>query len=313
MRCGIRSVKCVFFLLIALLASGCAREITLNLPDESPKLVAICHFNPTEPFRVNLSSSLAVYSNAKPEIFETADVSISKNGLFIDKLYRAFTPQGDLYWESRDTAIPGQRYSMVVRVPNYPTIQSSSEAPAPLALEPISLSAKEIDTIKYNESRYELRIPLKLQVRNLPGTHRFFAFKLSHEIGVYDFGETPAELLFTSTSDSTYFLADGRTLSLLYNIAEPAVLINENFWNEDRTTLSLIVRIDFNPQSERPRQLFIEWRTLSEAFYRYHLSIARQGSSIPLSEPDAVYDNVEGGYGNFSGFSSKFYTVELAK
>jgi hypothetical protein len=310
------SFRCFHLLCIAFLAvlhGRCAREITIDLPEEDPKLVAISHFSPTEPFRVKITVSQPVYGNAIPITPEVADVTISKNGLFVDKLFSTFTAQGSLYWESRENPVPGQQYAMVVRVPGYPTLETTSVSPVFVDLEPISISAKDIDTIKYNETRYELRIPLQLQVKNLPTTNQFFAFKLSHEIGVYDYSEAPPELLFTSTSDSTFFLADGRTLSLLYNIAEPAVLINENFWNEDRSVLSLIVRIAYNPKEEQPRQLFVEWRTLSEDFYRYHLSIARQGSSVPLSEPDAVYNNIKGGYGNFSGFSSKTYTVELAK
>lgn len=298
---------------LTILQLQCARDITIDLPEESPKLVVISHFTPSEPFRVKVSVSQPVYGNSTPTVPEIADVSISKNGLFIDKLFRAFTPEGSLYWQSRDTADPGQLYSMVVRVPNYPAIETSGKVPVFVGLEPVIVFVSSIDTIKYNNERYELRIPLELRVKNIPAQNQFFAFRLSHEIGVFDYSEAPPELLYTSTSDSTFFLADGRTLSLLYNIAEPAVLINQNFWNENRNTLSLVVRIAYNPTEEQPRLLFIEWRTLSEEFYRYHLSLARQGSSVPLSEPDAVYNNINGGYGNFSGFSNATYTVDLVK
>ena len=55
----------------------------------------------------------------------------------------------------------------------------------------------------------------------------------------------------------------------------------------------------------------MEWRTLSEEFYKYHLSVDRQGNNLPLSDPDAVYNNVSGGYGNFSGYSVRVDTIEL--
>jgi hypothetical protein len=50
---------------------------------------------------------------------------------------------------------------------------------------------------------------------------------------------------------------------------------------------------------------------LSEAFYRYHLSLARQGENLPLSDPDAVFNNVQGGLGNFSGYAVSIDTVAL--
>ncbi|MEI6408076.1 MAG: DUF4249 domain-containing protein [Bacteroidota bacterium] len=295
-----------------LILAGCAREVIIKIPEEAPKLVAICHFTAGEPFKVKLSTSEPVYGSGSSVVPEVADVSISKNGAFLDKLFRTFTQQGELYWQSRDTAVAGQKYSMAIKVEGYPNIDATGYMPQSVALEPIRIQAADIDTITLNDGRFELRVPLSLQVKNLPKENRFFAFRLSHEIGAYDFTQEPPELLYTITSDSTFFLADGRTLSLLHNIPEPAVLINENFWNEDRTTLNLIARIPFNPE-ERVQKIFVEWRTLSSDFYRYHLSLARQGSSVPLSEPDAVYNNINGGYGNFSGYSTVTYTVSFPK
>jgi hypothetical protein len=61
-----------------------------------------------------------------------------------------------------------------------------------------------------------------------------------------------------------------------------------------------------------PSKLLIEWRTLSEEFYRYHLSLSRQGNlALPFNDPDAVYNNVSGGFGNFSGYSVVYYEVSL--
>lgn len=291
-----------------LVLAGCAREVIINIPEVPPKLVAVCHFTDGEPFKIKLSVSQPVYGSGSPVVPEVADVSISKNGAFLDKLFRAFTPEGDLFWQSRDTAVVGQTYSMVIKVQGYPNINATGYVPAPVTLEPIKIRAEDIDTITLNDGRLELRVPLSLQVKNLPEKDRFFAFRLSHEIGAYDFTQEPPELLYTITSDSTFFLADGRTLSLLHNIPEPAVLINQNFWNEDSNTLDLIARIPFDP-GEQVQKIFVEWRTLSYEFYRYHLSLARQGSSVPLSEPDAVFNNINGGYGNFSGYSTILYTV----
>jgi hypothetical protein len=100
-------------------------------------------------------------------------------------------------------------------------------------------------------------------------------------------------------------------LSLLHNIPEPVVLINEKFWSNNRRTIFLDALIPFDPQTERPRRIFVEWRTLSEEFYRYHLSLARQGDNLPLSDPDAIFNNIQGGLGNFSGYAVSVDTLEL--
>ncbi|MFN4256749.1 MAG: DUF4249 family protein, partial [Saprospiraceae bacterium] len=84
-------------------------------------------------------------------------------------------------------------------------------------------------------------------------------------------------------------------------------------WSDNDPTLSLDAIIPFQPGRERPTHLFVEWRTLSEEFYRYHLSLARQGGNLPLSDPDAVFNNVNNGYGNFSGYSVGHDTLLLPK
>ncbi len=94
-------------------------------------------------------------------------------------------------------------------------------------------------------------------------------------------------------------------------IPEPITLIHANYWRDNRKTLFLDVVIPFKPENERPHRVFIEWRTLSAEFYNYHLSLSRQGGNLPLSDPDALYNNVENGYGNFSGFSKVIQTIEL--
>jgi len=299
-------------LVLALLLQDCAREVIIDLPEEAPKIVAVCHFNENEPFRVRVTISQPVYASSTPITPETVDISISEDGLFLDKLFRKFTPEGELYWESRDTGTPGLQYAMVARVAGYPSVTAASKLPLYAGLEPIVAKAEEMKDVALADGRRELRIPLELKVSKMPAANRFFAFHLIHELAVYDYLVDPPVFDYSIIPDSTFFLADGRTLSLLHNIPEPAVLINSNFWNEGRETLHLVARIPYDPaNNERPRQISVEWRTLSEEYYRYHLSVARQGSSLPLSDPDAVFNNIDGGYGNFSGYTTHTYTVEL--
>ena len=149
-----------------------------------------------------------------------------------------------------------------------------------------------------------MNIPLVLKLKDLPAEKRYFAFYLKHDIEVSD-GSVYEGL-------STNYTADGRTLSLLHDIAEPAVLINEKFWSDNRDSLVLNAVIPYSPgDNEKPSRLYVEWRTLSEEFYKYHLSVDRQGNNLPLSDPDAVYNNVAGGYGNFSGYSVQVDTMIL--
>jgi hypothetical protein len=296
---------------------GCAREIVIDLPQESPKIVVVCEFVNGAPFRANLSFSQPIYDDSPPKVpdFRTVDFSISSGGTYKFSLFHRYDPvSGALFFQNdtsqnniNDTIKTNVSYSMSVKIPGYPNVSAESKVPVFNPLSPMQVYAEEITELPLSDGRRELRVPLSLTLQGSPDQNPFFAFHLKVQKDMPDHSTgTPS-----AVSDSIFFLADGRTLSLLYNIAEPAVLINSSFWNEGRHTIDLIARIPYDPQVEKPQRIFIEWRTLSEEFYKYHLSVARQISTLPLSDPDAVFNNIIGGYGTFAGYSTSVYTIEL--
>ncbi len=298
----------LFFMFVCLLSVRCAREVIIDLPEEPTKLVAVCHFTEGERFRLKISLSQLVNDVRDPVFLQSmVEATLSVNGQFWFRFQPDTTDTEEItYWESNKNqkAQSGVEYAFSVRVSGYPAIQSSSKIPEAVKLDPIVLGPGDISVVPLSDGQSELRVPLELRLSEMPPGGHYFAFNLTHETEVYLDPQDP----YTEES-RTNFLTDGRTFSLLHDIPEPVVLINENYWADDRRTLYLVARIPFDPDSERPRLIFIEWRTLSEEFYRYHLSLSRQGGNLPFSDPDAVFNNIEGGYGNFSGYAVSMDTV----
>ncbi|HLP94014.1 MAG TPA: DUF4249 family protein [Saprospiraceae bacterium] len=299
--------------MLGLLVAGCAKEVIIDLPEESPRLVVVCHFTEGQNFRAKITLSKSVNDGGKTEIVRKDVVAtLSENGQFWDRLIPDTTVTDKImYWESNKDqfAEKGTRYSFSVRVPGYPPIQSSSEIPPHIKPEPVSLKPIDVYIVPSMDGLSELRVPISLSLPYLPVTDRYFAFNLTHETDVYESFDPP--FIDFSEQGQTNFLADGRTFSLLHDIPEPVVLINENFWADGRKTLDLVARIPFDPENERPRKIFVEWRTLSKEFYKYHLSLSRQSNNLPLSDPDAVFNNIVGGYGNFSGYAVSVDTIQI--
>lgn len=297
--------------LLGLLCVQCAREIIIDLPEEETKVVAICHFTPGQPFRIKVSLSQSVNDGSDPAPPSNVDVSVSKEGFFLDKLFMKGSGK-NLYWVSRDTVQAGQMYSMAAKIAGIPLAEASSSAPFQIPLRPIAVRSEDVTIVDLDEGYKALRVPLSLELSNVPADKPYFAFNLTSDIDVLEYIDSIAVVDFTYENEQAGYSADGRTLSLLHNIAEPVVLINEKYWSAGVKTLNINALVYYKPnQNERPRRLYIEWRTLSEDFYRYHLSVARQGNNLPLSDPDAVYNNVGGGYGNFSGYSVSTDTIDL--
>lgn len=298
------------FVLAWLLLAQCAKEIIIDLPEEQPRLVVVCHFTDGEQFRAKFSLSKPVNDGSKPVIFKDVDATLAINGDFWARFKPDTTIKDKIaYWESPQSklASAGVEYSFTLRVAGYPNVQATSSIPHKIPLQHVVLGASDVSVVPLGNGLQELRIPLELRLPYLPVTGRYFAFNLTHETYVYESFNPP--IIDNIQEGRTNFLTDGRTFSLLHDIPEPIVLVNENFWADNRRSLYLVARIPFDPDSERPQRIFVEWRTLSEEFYRYHLSLSRQGNNVPFSEPDAVFNNIQGGYGNFSGYSVSMDTV----
>lgn len=305
-----RYLRILILCMTCLLLLRCAREVIIDLPEEEPKVVAVCHFTEGQHFRVYITMSQPVNEGDDPNQPSAVDATLSIDGTYYDLLYKEKGDGDRYYWRSHLQKIPrtGVEYSFVVRVPGYPTVQSSSSIPVHRSIDPIKLKQGDAILETLSDGSKELRIPLELHLQEPLGAEHYFAFFITDDTEVSESGD-PSDTY--TIQRPTNFLADGRTISLLHNIPEPVVLINENYWADGRRTLYLTARIPVKLGTERPRTLYITWRTLSKEFYRYHLSLSRQSSNLPLSEPDAVYNNMNGGLGNFSGYSVRVDTVTI--
>lgn len=281
---------------------ACVRETDIALPEQPTKIVALSHFTLGKPIQVEVSLSQSLSDAGDPVIPANADVTIAVGGKFLDKLFRVTDDAGRIYWESRDLVERHTEYALAVRIAGLEPADAVSRAPDPVPLGRTRVDTAGMRIIDLSDGKLALRVPIELEVPDLPDKDRFFAFGLKHEIEIFELinGEPVPDEYYEADSK---FLADGRTLALVYDTPEKVVLVNENFWSDERNALSVDVLIPFDPAYERPKRIFVEWRTLSPEFYRYHLSLARQGNNIPLNDPDALYNNVIGGYGNFSGYS----------
>ncbi|MEQ1744498.1 MAG: DUF4249 domain-containing protein [Saprospiraceae bacterium] len=293
----------ILTLILALLSAfGCVREADIDLPDLPTRIVALSHFTVGKPIQVEVSLSQKLTDAGDPVVPFNADVSIAVGGQFLDKLFRVTGDDGRFFWQSRDLVQVGTEYSLGVRIGGFETVEAVSYAPKHIPISEMRIDTGQMRVTDLDDGRRVLRVPLEIQLATLPNQRRYFAFALRHEIESFEVinGEPiPDEYYDVQTK----FLADGRTLALVYDTPEQVVLINENYWGDGRAALVLDAIVPFDPTHERPRRIFVEWRTLSEEFYRYHLSLARQGNNLPLNDPDALYNNIIGGLGNFSGYS----------
>jgi hypothetical protein len=288
--------------------TACVQEVIIDLPESPPMLVAVSHFKPGEPFYVRVTRTQSIYADqTAAEVPDPLDVSVSTGGQFLDKL-RKVVIQGKTYWESRDLVQPGVTYKLTVRKPGMGLLTAEGHAPHHVPLKPVVVSGTNIEEFTLVDGTHARRIPLELRLAQLPDKNRYFGFAIRHQTYATPDGSGP-QLGGELQMENTFFSTDGRTSALLYPIAEPIILVDESFWNGPDPVIRLDLIIPIRSEMEAPRLVTVEWRTLSEDFYRYHLSLTRQINTPPLSAPDAIYNNVRNGFGTFSGYAAKIDTV----
>lgn len=309
---GVRALLAALVLCV-LFAARCAREIDLDLPGEPAKLVVTGGFEPDSVFKVRLTMSQPVLQNGQPRRPAAPEVLVTEDEFFFERL-SMFVENGDTIWKGKKYAKIAQPFSLTVRVSGLPTATATSTAPKQIGIVATIADTAAIKEVSLTDGLRALRVPLLLTISadaltDLP----LFAFNLQHENDVYEVLPNGQRFYDYSYQSNTGFVTDGRTFALLHKIPEPVTLIHANYWRDNRKTLRLDALVPFKPEYEKPRRIFVEWRTLSPEFYYYHLSLSRQSANLPLSDPDALYNNVENGYGNFSGFSRTIQSLELPK
>ncbi len=281
--------------------TACLDEVYLDLPTIEPKLVLTAHFTAGEELKAFISLSQLLTAQNPPQLPAGVITLKEANGQPFDTLVRDTTPGGRVFWRSRKLLTAGVLYTIIADFLNYPTATASDSIPFGISDLSLILKKDSIRTLEDTGGVRILRVPVRIEIGDLPTQRRYFAFGFQHELKKKDAPQRERR--------PSSFLANGRTLALTYNTPENLFLLNENYWNDGRKILEVEVVIPYRPNEETPVRLWLEWRTLSEAYYRYHLSLATQGS--PLSDPDALFNNVRGGYGNFSGFARLQQSAEL--
>jgi Domain of unknown function (DUF4249) len=302
----------IAFLTVFLTPVQCVKEINLELPTEKPRLVVNGNFEPGQPFKVRISVSQPVYIGSKPPGITNAIVRLEQEGELIEFLSEKLV-DGQVVWESKHRAKANVPYSLAVQAGALDPVSATGYAPPAGRLHHIVVLPDSIVRKPLNDSITRWRIPLELTMKTPLPAQPWFGFQVKGIAGHYPDLSVPLPILDSLAQHPASVVTDGRTFALIHQLPENMSMLNENFWRKSDQTLKMQIEMDVQTANEWPHALFLTWFTLSEDFYRYHLSLSRQGFNSPLSEPDALYNNISGGYGNFSGFSRDTQTIWLPK
>jgi hypothetical protein len=215
--------------------------------------------------------------------------------------------ENGLFVAPQKKPVPGESYSIYVNAPGY-FVEATTSIPQPVELD-VELS--RIYNLRMEESeltpdKMNVTYDLFLAFKNLNHKYFHFSFLQTSSINVGTASEPLIETIAYPINPQ-YPAEDG-----FYQHHETGVLV-------DATTTETTQGITFSfvdytlGDTEELGKLYIEVKTVSKEYYLYHSSLSRQliSRQDPFAEPIPVFNNVQGGSGNFSGFSRLVYEAVI--
>lgn len=277
---------------LLVVSSGC--ETALDLPNNTrPKLTIISHLSPAsigwQDPRVYVfvsqspsdSSSFETPQNVEVEVTELeSDHSIT--------LTQSFEGGESYFGFPNNFLKEGFSYTISAYSPGFESVRATTKIPTPSTISNLNISGVTIKPSTKNEFKDIVRYSLSFDINHIGSNQYYHLVFYNQYAGLPDLYLVNPEL----TDDQPYLAHYDFGI-----LIDKADLVNGeplhfNF-------------VDWVLENNELRRVFVELRSITKEYYKYHSTLARQliVRQDPFAEPVSIYNNIEGGYGNFSGFS----------
>ena len=282
---------------MALLLGSC--ESYLEWPaNVVPKLTIISHLSPGnwENDNIHVYSSKSpldssqFYSpyNIRVEITEIeSQTTLTLDSFRVGNKVKFDVPAGFLK--------AGFSYAIEASAPGFEPVHATTAIPEPSTISDLTIKNIEIKPSEKHEFKSIVRYTLE--------------FNIDHQLLNRYY-----HLVFYNqySTDSTLFHIDPELSDEEPFIRHYAygILIDKQDLPPGPLTFNFV---DWVVENESLRTVYVELRSISEEYYKYHSSLARQVivRQDPFAEPVNIFNNIDGGYGNFSGFSPAISSSDL--
>ena len=301
--------------------SSCLEPIDIPVPEQTPQAVAIANFNPDDFIRVFVSREKSVNSTDSTIYITDASVGILLN----DRVQGRFTfvpAKGEYpnapYYRSNFKPRSGRSYTLAVEIPDNPPLLATNSIPTPVPIEEIEVDSVVVDYPFLDRTTAVYTFFGKIKIFDPPGVDNFYHLaEVLVPIDWYSLsqGDTCCIQFNRDTIRSPVSILDSQDPAFLALIQEDGFVFTDRDFDGEAKRIPYRSAVTVNTGFELVSRLQVELRSVSGDYYRYHSSFTRQlaARESPLAEPVIIFDNVENGLGNFSGYSIARDSVSLAR
>ncbi|MBK9981495.1 MAG: DUF4249 domain-containing protein [Saprospiraceae bacterium] len=289
---------------ILLLSAGCETTIDFQSKAE-PKLTIISQISPILPSSWDEAQRVYVYASqsaSDSSLFYTPDnltvfVTEIESGISIQLVF--VTEDGKTFYKIPDGFLKaGFNYTISAHASGFDDVQATTAIPSPSTIRDLSIKTISIEQSELNDFKKNIRYTLQFRINHTePNQYYHLVF-----YNAYD-SLSARYLVDPELSDNQLFI----------HHYDYGVLINRNDLTPDQ--LLTFNFVDWTIGGHDLKTVYVELRSITEEYYKYHSSLARQliVRQDPFAEPVTIFNNIKGGYGNFSGFASSTASSDLPK
>ena len=282
-----------------LILTGC--ESTLELPvNDLPKLTVISHLTSTEGWdrpKVYVystqspsdSSSFVVPNNAEVEVTELE----TDHSIQLEFENNTSNP----YYSFPDNFLKeGFSYTISAWAPGFESVRATTKIPKPSTISNLNISNLSIEPSTKHEFKSIVRYTLNFDIEHFE-SNRFYHLVFYNQYH----GWNNAFLVDPELTDDQPFL---------HHYAYGILIDKDDLTPGEPLSFDFV---DWVVGDHDLDKVYVELRTITQEYYRYHSTLARQllVRQDPFAEPVTIYNNIEGGFGNFSGFSPAISSSDL--
>jgi hypothetical protein len=282
-----------------LLFAGC--ETTLEFPEDNlaPKLTIIAHLTSSG----TTTPRVFVYASQSPSDSSTfvtpanLDVEVTELETDYSISLELNDKGGEVFFEFPANFLKeGFSYTISAFAPGFESVRATTMIPRPSSIENLVINDVSIIPSTKNEFKNIVRYTLVFDINHFEANQYYhLVFYNQYE------GLANAYLVEPELSDEQPFLPH-------YDFG---ILIDkEDLVPGEPLSFQFVEGVVGDHDL---RRVFVELRTITQEYYKYHSSLARQLiiRQDPFAEPVTIFNNIEGGYGNFSGFSPDISSSDL--
>lgn len=280
-----------------LIMAGCESTIDFQI-DSPPRLTIVSNLSPDSLQRVYVHASLSPSDSSQFYTPDNLVVNVTEQESDSTvRLEPASEGGEDFFRIPAHYLKAGFNYSITAFAPGFPPVQAKTYIPNPSSVSDLLIRDVLIRPSEVQENKKNIHYTLQFHINHF-GNNRYY-----HLVFYNQYVANPNFLFIKDPNPS-----DDHNFIHHY---DRGVLIDKEDLDSN---LPLSFEFDdFILDNNNLVRVYVELRSITEEYYKYHSTLTRQLQLIkdPFAEPVTIFNNIEGGYGNFSGFTHSITSFDL--